>query len=134
MRKTFLSYPWIRDSFKRKYMLGCLKAFAKTTITKRFYDIGRVHQKGFNTEIDLDFDETKVYSREQLAEMKASGDDMHQADIDYEGGQTKRRAPAGQESNVTFGAEMHEISPCGAPNGLPIYDPEEAESTPEGAD
>jgi anaerobic magnesium-protoporphyrin IX monomethyl ester cyclase len=134
LRKTFLSYPWIRNKFKRKYMLGCLKAFAKTTITKRFYDIGRVHQKGFNTEIDLDFDETKIYSRERLAEMKEAGEAVH-ADIDYEGGRTARRAPSGQESNVTFGAEMHEISPCGAPNGLPTYDPDsETESTPEGAD
>ena len=32
MRKSFLEYPWTRDSFKRKYLMGCLKAFAKTTV------------------------------------------------------------------------------------------------------
>ena len=31
------SIPWIRDRFKRRYMLGCLKAFAKNTATKKFF-------------------------------------------------------------------------------------------------
>ncbi|MCA9764689.1 MAG: radical SAM protein, partial [Gemmatimonadetes bacterium] len=53
MRKTFLGYPFIRDKFKRRYMMGCLRAFAKTTFTKRFYDLGRIQQNGLHTEIDL---------------------------------------------------------------------------------
>ena len=42
MRKAFLQYPFIRDRFKRRYMLGCLKAFARTTATKKFYDLERL--------------------------------------------------------------------------------------------
>jgi len=43
MRKAFLQYPFIRgDKLKRRYMLGCLKAFAKTTATKKFYDLERL--------------------------------------------------------------------------------------------
>lgn len=72
MRKTFFGYPFIRDSFKRKYMLGCLKAFAKTTFTKRFYDLGRVQQRGLQTQIDLGFDESKVFTREELVNLKAA--------------------------------------------------------------
>lgn len=72
MRKTFFGYPFIRDSFKRKYMLGCLKAFAKTTFTKRFYDLGRVQQHGLQTQIDLGFDESKVFTREELANLKTT--------------------------------------------------------------
>ena len=57
MRKAVFGYPWIRDKFKRKYMLGCLKAFAKTTATKQFYDLERV---GFNGKVNLGFDESKI--------------------------------------------------------------------------
>jgi anaerobic magnesium-protoporphyrin IX monomethyl ester cyclase len=82
MRKTFLGYPFIRDSFKRKYMMGCLKAFAKTTFTKRFYDLGRIHQNGLHTEVNLGFDETKVLSQEELANLKAARPEL-QADNEF---------------------------------------------------
>ena len=72
MRKTFFSYPWIRDPFKRRYMLGCLRAFFRTTVTKRFYDIGRVQRDGFKTNVDLGFDETRILSQEELARIKQS--------------------------------------------------------------
>jgi len=82
-RKTFLSYPWIRDKAKRKYMLGCLKAFAKTTATKKFYDLERLKYKGgFSTEVDLGFDETKVLTREEIQRLKAERPDLA-ADVDY---------------------------------------------------
>jgi len=59
MRKSFLSYPWIRDSFKRRYMLGCLKAFMKSTFERRFYDLGRIgYRRG--EEVDFKFDPDKV--------------------------------------------------------------------------
>ncbi|MBO9342391.1 MAG: magnesium-protoporphyrin IX monomethyl ester anaerobic oxidative cyclase [Roseiflexus sp.] len=89
MRKAFLSYPWIKDPFKRRYMLGCLKAFAKTTFTKRFYDLERVHLDG---SIDLGFDETKVLTREQIAELKQKRPEMS-ADVDFRGTMTVCGAP-----------------------------------------
>ncbi|MEI8167705.1 MAG: magnesium-protoporphyrin IX monomethyl ester anaerobic oxidative cyclase, partial [Chloroflexales bacterium] len=52
-RKAFLEYPFIKEKAKRKYMLGCLRAFAKTTFEKRFYDIGRIHMNGTEMEVDL---------------------------------------------------------------------------------
>jgi hypothetical protein len=84
MRKAFFEYLFIRDPFKRKYMLGCLKAFMKTTVTKRFYDIGRVHMQGGQLEVDLGFDESRVYTREQIAERKASRPDFS-ADVTFGG-------------------------------------------------
>ena len=48
MRKAFLEYPFIRDQFKRRYMMGCLKAFAKTTATKKFYDLERLKCNGLS--------------------------------------------------------------------------------------
>ena len=41
-RKTLFEYPWLRDKAKRRYMLGCLKAFAKSGFQRTFYDLGRV--------------------------------------------------------------------------------------------
>lgn len=84
LRKTFLEYPWIRDRFKRRYMLGCLKAFAKTTATKKFYDLERLKYRGLHTQVDLDFDETKVLSSEQLAELRQGRPEL-QADVDFRG-------------------------------------------------
>ncbi len=70
MRKSFLSYPWIRDRFKRKYMLGCLKAFLKSTFERRFYDLGRIGYRG-QKEVDFQFDPSKVLSSEELVQLKA---------------------------------------------------------------
>jgi len=82
MHKTFFSYPWIRDPFKRRYMLGCLRAFAKNTVTKRFYDLGRIHQTGLQTEVNLGFDESRVFSQEELKTLKEDRPE-YVADTDF---------------------------------------------------
>ncbi|NTV97625.1 MAG: magnesium-protoporphyrin IX monomethyl ester anaerobic oxidative cyclase [Chlorobiaceae bacterium] len=69
-RKTFFSYPWIKDPYVRKYMLGCLKAFAQTTITKRFYDIDRVKTKNRKIEIDLGFDKSRILTQDEVKNLK----------------------------------------------------------------
>jgi anaerobic magnesium-protoporphyrin IX monomethyl ester cyclase len=65
-----LSYPWIKDTFKRKYMLGCLKAFLTSTVERRFYDLGRIGYRG-QKEVDFKFDQSKVLSPEALAALQA---------------------------------------------------------------
>lgn len=72
MRKTFFEYPWIRDRFKRRYMLGCLKAFAKTTATKKFYDLERLKYRGLSAQVDLGFDGSRVLSSEELANVRST--------------------------------------------------------------
>ncbi|UWX57352.1 magnesium-protoporphyrin IX monomethyl ester anaerobic oxidative cyclase [Chlorobaculum sp. MV4-Y] len=69
-RKTFFSYPWIKDPYVRKYMLGCLKAFAQTTLTKRFYDIDRVKTKNRKIEIDLGFDQSRILTQAEAKNLK----------------------------------------------------------------
>jgi anaerobic magnesium-protoporphyrin IX monomethyl ester cyclase len=83
MLKSFLSYPWQRDSFKRKYLMGCLKAFAKTTWTKKFYDLERLKFNGVNAQWDLGFDESKVLNSEQIAQVKRDRPDLA-ADVDFQ--------------------------------------------------
>ncbi|MFV9503754.1 MAG: magnesium-protoporphyrin IX monomethyl ester anaerobic oxidative cyclase [Oscillochloridaceae bacterium umkhey_bin13] len=89
MRKAFLEYPFIKDKVKRKYMMGCLRAFAKTTFEKRFYDIGRVHLDG---QVDLGFDEARVFSRDELARMKEERPELV-ADTTFGGAIPKRFDP-----------------------------------------
>ncbi len=112
MRKAFLEYPFIKDRFKRNYMLGCLKAFAKTTFTKRFYDIGRVQRRGLHTEVDLGFDETRVFSKDDLANLRETRPEMF-ADVDY------HKRPNRRKDEV---AEAEPALACGAPKDVPEYD------------
>ena len=97
MNKTW-EYWWEKDSFKRRYLLGCLWAFAKTTWNKRFYNLKRVKQRGLRTEIDFGFDPSKILSPEQLAAIK-------------------KEHPESQ-ADMSFGGS---IAACGAPNDLPEY-------------
>jgi anaerobic magnesium-protoporphyrin IX monomethyl ester cyclase len=106
MSRSFFHYPWIRDKFKRRYMLGCLKAFAKTTLSKKFYDLERLKYKGgLSAEWDLGFDESKILSRDDIAKLKAERPDLS-ADVAFTGVR-KGRGPAA-------------VSACGAPNDLKV--------------
>ncbi len=105
MWKTF-EYWFEKDPFKRRYLLGCLWAFLKTTLNKRFYNLKRVKQKGFHTEIDFGFDESRILTREQIAQRNQKLG----ADVNFAGTLT--------ETTPVI------ISACGAPN-LPTYQPEE---------
>jgi len=90
--RKFIEYWLEKDSFKRRYLLGCLWAFVKTTFNKRFYNLKRVKQKGLHTEIEFGFDESKILTAEQMASLKRE----KRVDIDFVG----------------------TISACGAPNDL----------------
>jgi anaerobic magnesium-protoporphyrin IX monomethyl ester cyclase len=109
LRKSW-EYWWEKDPFKRRYLLGCLWAFAKTTLNKRFYNLKRVKQKGLHTEIDFGFDESKILSREQIAH-------AHKADVKFTG--TLTEVPT-----AFIEGEITAISACGAPNDLPEYQEE----------
>jgi anaerobic magnesium-protoporphyrin IX monomethyl ester cyclase len=55
MNKTFFQYPWTKDKARRKYLMGCLKAFAKSGFERKFYDLGRVGYWGPQTRKSVDF-------------------------------------------------------------------------------
>jgi anaerobic magnesium-protoporphyrin IX monomethyl ester cyclase len=103
MNKTW-EYWWEKDPFKRRYLLGCLWAFAKTTWNKRFYNLKRVKQRGLRTEIDFGFDPSKILTPEQLAAIKKDHPES--------------------QADMTFGGS---IAACGAPNDLPEYKQPEPE-------
>ncbi len=76
MRKAFFHYPWRGTGFRRRYLLGCLKAFLKAGFQRTFYDLGKVGYWGPQTKkkVDFHFDETKQLSQAQLADWEAAAD------------------------------------------------------------
>jgi anaerobic magnesium-protoporphyrin IX monomethyl ester cyclase len=81
-RKSLFEYPWIRDREKRRYMLGCLKAFLKSGFERKFYDLGRVGYWGPQTKktVDFGFDAVQRHERPDptaIAEADAAWVTMH---------------------------------------------------------
>jgi len=88
MNKTFFQYPWEKDKFRRKYLMGCLKAFLKSGFQRTFYDLGRVGYWGPQSKknVDFAFDKTRVFERPS-AESAAQTDEgwvtMHGPKIEH---------------------------------------------------
>ncbi|MGF1455899.1 MAG: magnesium-protoporphyrin IX monomethyl ester anaerobic oxidative cyclase [Alphaproteobacteria bacterium] len=76
MRKAFFHYPWRGTGFRRRYLLGCLKAFLKAGFQRKFYDLGKVNYWGPQSkgQVELHFDETKKIAPAQAAEWEAAAD------------------------------------------------------------
>jgi anaerobic magnesium-protoporphyrin IX monomethyl ester cyclase len=61
MRKALFSYPFAGTGERRRYLLGCLKAFLKSGFERKFYDLGRVNYWGPQSKkkVDFAFDATR---------------------------------------------------------------------------
>ena len=55
MHKALFSYPWAGTGARRRYLLGCLKAFLKSGFERKFYDLGRVNYWGPQSKGKVDF-------------------------------------------------------------------------------
>ncbi len=85
LKKTLFSYPWIRDRVRRRYMLGCLKAFAKSGFERTFYDLGRVGYWGPQTSktVDFKFDRSRtLVARAAPAPANATWTTIHGKKLD----------------------------------------------------
>ncbi len=62
MYKAFFSYPWAGSGERRRYLLGCLKAFLKAGFQRTFYDLGKVNYWGPQSKkkVDFHFDTSKT--------------------------------------------------------------------------
>ncbi len=76
MRKALFHYPWRGTGFRRRYLLGCLKAFLKAGVSRTFYDLGKAGYWGPQTKksVHFDFDETRTIAEAQMADWEASAD------------------------------------------------------------
>lgn len=81
-KKATGGYLWDKDPFRRKYLRGCLKAYLKSAMDRKFYDLGRINFWGQKSDIDWGFDETKVHDKEALPMLDEiqkvfTGDEFH---------------------------------------------------------
>ena len=76
MRKALFYYPWRGTGFRRRYLLGCLKAFLKAGFQRKFYDLGKVNYWGPQSKgkLDFHFDETRTIAQAQLDDWSAIHD------------------------------------------------------------
>jgi anaerobic magnesium-protoporphyrin IX monomethyl ester cyclase len=81
MIKALFHYPWRGTGFRRKYLLGCLKAFLRAGFQRSFYDHGKVGYWGPQTKktVDFHFDETRRIAPEQAADWDAAADRSRKA-------------------------------------------------------
>ena len=81
MKKALFHYPWRGTGFRRRYLLGCLKAFAKAGFQRTFYDLGKAGYWGPQSKkkVDFHFDETRTIARAQLDDWQSLQDRAAQA-------------------------------------------------------
>ena len=107
MNKAFLQYPFTKDKERRKYLMGCLKAFAKSGFERKFYDLGRVGYWGPQTKktVNFSFDQSRRIAPE-VAEALTHVDDGW---VTMHGPKIEMRRRKGEE---TF-AEAEAAMACG---------------------
>ena len=76
MKKALFHYPWRGTGFRRKYLLGCLKAFLKAGFQRTFYDLGKVGYWGPQSKdkVDFKFDRSRRIARAQLDDWEGAAD------------------------------------------------------------
>ena len=87
-KKATGGYLWDRDPYRRKYLRGCLKAYLKSAVERRFYDLGRISYWG-QGDVDFQFDPSKVTSKEELVRMRSTREIQHV----HRGGHARRPLP-----------------------------------------
>ena len=81
MQKALFHYPWRGTGFRRKYLLGCLKAFARAGFARTFYDLGKVGYWGPQTrdKVDFHFDTSRTIAPAQMEDWVALQDRSRKA-------------------------------------------------------
>ena len=76
MKKALFHYPWRGTGFRRRYLLGCLKAFLKAGFQRTFYDLGKVGYWGPQSKdkVDFHFDDSKRIAEAQLEDWESAAD------------------------------------------------------------
>jgi anaerobic magnesium-protoporphyrin IX monomethyl ester cyclase len=76
MKKALFHYPWRGTGFRRRYLLGCLKAFANAGFQRTFYDLGKNNYWGPQSKdkVDFHFDTSRTIAPAQLDDWESSAD------------------------------------------------------------
>ncbi len=81
MKKALFHYPWRGTGFRRRYLLGCLKAFLKAGFQRTFYDLGKVNYWGPQSKgnVEFNFDRSRKIAPAQLEDWQAAADRTRKA-------------------------------------------------------
>ena len=76
IRKALFHYPWRGSGFRRRYLLGCLKAFLKAGFQRSFYDLGKVNYWGPQSKkkVDFHFDRDRKIAPAQTEDWESAAD------------------------------------------------------------
>ncbi|MGF1463354.1 MAG: magnesium-protoporphyrin IX monomethyl ester anaerobic oxidative cyclase [Maricaulaceae bacterium] len=76
MQKALFHYPWRGTGFRRRYLLGCLKAFLKAGVQRQFYDLGKAGYWGPQSKktVNFNFDRTRTIAPAQMEDWEAAHD------------------------------------------------------------
>ncbi|XBQ16965.1 MAG: magnesium-protoporphyrin IX monomethyl ester anaerobic oxidative cyclase [Oceanicaulis sp.] len=76
MQKALFHYPWRGTGFRRRYLLGCLKAFLKAGFKRQFYDLGKANYWGPQSKktVNFNFDRTRQIAPAQIDDWQANAD------------------------------------------------------------
>jgi anaerobic magnesium-protoporphyrin IX monomethyl ester cyclase len=74
MKKALFSYPWSGTGARRRYLLGCLKAFLKAGFERKFYDLGKVDYWGPQSrkKVEFRFDPTRQRAPDEQVEWQTT--------------------------------------------------------------
>ena len=117
MRKALFHYPWRGTGFRRKYLLGCLKAFLKAGVGRTFYDLGKAGYWGPQSKgkVDFHFDETRTIAEAQMQDWDATADRAARARERQLAvrAQTKERAAERAAGAFQLPSDAGPVMPCG---------------------
>lgn len=114
MKKALFHYPWRGTGYRRKYLLGCLKAFLKAGVQRQFYDLGKHGYFSIKSRDDLDFgfDMTRTIADAQLADWDSTADKKRKA---------AERRDALRAQGKERADERNALKSCGGGH-LPLHD------------
>jgi anaerobic magnesium-protoporphyrin IX monomethyl ester cyclase len=114
MRKALFHYPWRGTGYRRKYLLGCLKAFLKAGVQRQFYDLGKHGYFSIKPrdELDFGFDMSRTIADAQMADWDSTADIKRKA---------AERREAVREQGKARAEERNALKSCGGGH-LPLHD------------
>ncbi len=115
MKKALFHYPWRGTGYRRRYLLGCLKAFLKAGVGRTFYDLGKAGYWGPQTKgsVDFHFDETKTIAEAQMEDWEAAADRAARAAERREAVRNQGKARAEERSALKMPEDAGQVMACG---------------------
>ena len=115
MKKALFHYPWRGTGFRRRYLLGCLKAFLKAGVQRSFYDLGKhgYFKPVKRDNLEFGFDQTRTIAEAQMADWEASADKAARAAERRAAVKAQMKERAVERSVPDLGPPDLQIRACG---------------------